>query len=132
MHQPNELVTGVWARHPINPTEHVKRQFYELYQNIFLVMPGNNDIRPYYSYIKKYPVTPYLDSRDSLMQWLFFIRRHVDESMGVEYMGVEYLMAEYNAEYVLRDDSEYRAYTVKRIATGIGIVVVLGIIARRA
>lgn len=94
-------------------------------------MPENDDIRPYYSYIKRYPITPYLDSRDSLLQWLFFVRRQIDESVGKEYMGEEYLMKEYNIEYVLRDDSDYKAYTIKRIATGAGIIAILGIIASR-
>ena len=137
------LNTGVWARHywftaltvcmsyPIHPTEHIKRQFYDLHQNLFLFMPENDDIRSYYSYIEKYPITPYLDSRDSLLQWLFFVRRQIDESLGNKYMGTDYLMAEYNIEYITKDDSEYKDYTVKRIATGIGIIVFLGMIARR-
>lgn len=139
----SQLRTGVWARHywfaaltmclsyPRNPTEHIRRQFYDLHQNLFLFIPENEDIRPYYSYIEKYPITPYLDSRDSLLQWLFFVRRQIDESVGNKYMGVDYLMAEYDAEYVLKDDSDYRNYTLKRIVAGIGIVVVLGMIARR-
>jgi hypothetical protein len=94
-------------------------------------MPENDDIRSYYSYIEKYPITPYLDSRDSLLQWLFFVRRQIDESLGNKYMGTDYLMAEYNIEYITKDDSEYKDYTVKRIATGIGIIVFLGMIARR-
>ena len=128
------LETAVWVRHywfvaltvclsyPIHPDENIKKQYYELYQNIFLYLPANDDIRPYYSYIERFPITPYLDSHDALLKWLFFVRNQITDSLGMERQTRHSLMKEYYDEYIPRDTMVFEKHVMKKCCLGASIV----------
>ena len=67
--------------YPLNPNDVTKKKYYDLIHNIPLLLPveklGNN----FSNLIDQYPVTPYLDSRDSFIKWTHFIHNKVNQSL---------------------------------------------------
>lgn len=67
--------------YPVNPNDVTKKKYYDLIHNIPLLLPveklGNN----FSNLIDQYPVTPYLDSRDSFIKWTHFIHNKVNQSL---------------------------------------------------
>lgn len=67
---------------PVNPTETCKKKYYEFIQNIPIFIP-NVDIGNYFAtLLGEYPVSPYLDTRISLMKWMHFIHNKVNQKIG--------------------------------------------------
>ena len=84
------LETSAWGPHywfvlysiaityPNTPNNVTKKKYYEFIQNLPLFLP-HDEISNYFSnMLIKYPVTPYLDSRDSFTRWIHFIHNQVN------------------------------------------------------
>ena len=68
--------------YPKTPNEVTKRKYYDFIQNLPLFIP-NNDISDYFiALLNGHPVTPYLDNRDSLIKWMYFIHNKVNVKLG--------------------------------------------------
>ena len=67
--------------YPLNPNKVTKKKYYDTIMNFPLFIPhsamGNN----FSKLLDKYPVTPYLDSRESFIKWTHFIHNRVNESL---------------------------------------------------
>jgi len=131
-----ELKTEIWCRkywyvaitialsYPLNPTENIKKKYYDLYQNIFLFLPANDDIRPFYHYIETYPITPYLDSRESLLDWLFYVYGKIHDDLGIKRKTRADLMNDYEKTYIPEEIVDYEYYRKRRYVVGASIVLV--------
>jgi hypothetical protein len=49
--------------------------------------------------IDKYPITPYLDSRDSFIKWVHFIHNHVNKMTGKAEISLTQALKEYYYNY---------------------------------
>lgn len=70
--------------YPESPDKSTKRKYYDLIQNYPLFLPIGTMSNRFSDLINKYPVTPYLDSRESLVRWVHFIHNKVNVSLGKE------------------------------------------------
>lgn len=67
--------------YPIHPNDVTKKKYYELIQNFPLFIPDSKIGNRFSSLLDKYPVAPYLDSRDSFIKWIHFIHNRVNVSL---------------------------------------------------
>jgi len=85
--------------YPETPTEVVKKKYYDFYQNLPLFLPieeiGNN----FCKFLDKYPVTPYLDSRQSLVRWTHFIHNKINTALHLPTLTLEEALSEYYDHY---------------------------------
>jgi hypothetical protein len=85
--------------YPLHPNEVSKRKFYDLIQNIPLFIPIN-EIGNYVSeLLDKYPVSPYLDNRDSFVRWVHFIHNKVNVHLGKDEISLPKALEQYRNEY---------------------------------
>jgi hypothetical protein len=67
--------------YPIKPTATMQKKYYNFYQDLPLFIPieslGNNVA----SLLDKYPVSPYLGSRESLTKWTTFVHNKVNAKL---------------------------------------------------
>ena len=87
------LEPEIWAPHywfvlmtialsyPLNPNDVTKKKYYDLIHNIPLLLPVEKLGNDFSNLIDQYPVTPYLDSRDSFIKWTHFIHNKVNKSL---------------------------------------------------
>ncbi len=67
--------------YPLRPNSITKKKYYEFIQNIPMFIP-NESISTYFSkLLEEYPITPYLDTRDSFIRWMWFIHNKVNEKL---------------------------------------------------
>lgn len=85
--------------YPETPNAVTKRKYYDLIQNmpIFIPDPGSSD--QFAAMLDRYPVTPYLDNRDSFMRWVHFIHNKFNVLLGREEMSLFAAREAYLAEY---------------------------------
>ena len=85
--------------YPINPTSTTKRRYYDLIQNIPLFIPIPEMGNKFSNILDNYPVTPYLDSRDSFVRWMHFIHNKFNVLLGKEEISLPMSLEKYRAEY---------------------------------
>ena len=110
-----QLDPNVWGPHfwfflhtlaisyPHHPNTVTKKKYYELIQNLPLFMPvesiGNDFIR----LLDEYPVTAYLDNRESLTKWMHFIHNKINEKLEKPKISMNEFYLKYYEEYKPKD-----------------------------
>jgi hypothetical protein len=85
--------------YPINPNSVTKRKYYDLIQNMPLFIPDEKMGNKFGEMLDKYPITPYLDSRESFVRWVHFIHNRINVILGKEEVSFLAANDKYNAEY---------------------------------
>jgi hypothetical protein len=67
--------------YPETPNEFTKRKYYDLVQNMPLFLPNPEISRRFAQTLDKYPVTPYLDCRESFVRWTIYIHNYVNRHL---------------------------------------------------
>tara|TARA_B100000902_G_scaffold170012_1_gene164530 strand:- start:1375 stop:1809 length:435 start_codon:yes stop_codon:yes gene_type:complete len=85
--------------YPKTPNDVTKKKFYDFYQNLPLFLPveeiGNN----FSKFLNKYPVTPYLESRQSLVRWTHFIHNKTNAALKQPTLTLEESLSAYYENY---------------------------------
>ena len=81
--------------YPNNPTDTIKKRFYELVQNIPLFLPGSSVGCNFLKLLDKYPVQPYLSSRSSFIRWMHFIHNKLNKQFGKPTMKMDDFLSSY-------------------------------------
>lgn len=114
--------------YPVKPNETMRKKYYDFYQNLPMFIPieemGNNLSK----FLDKYPVTPYLESRQSLVRWTHFIHNKINKALGKETMTLEETMTIYYEHYKPKEvkNMEERRRREKLVLVG-SIILVAGI-----
>ena len=70
--------------YPIHPNDVTKKKYYDTVHNIPLFFPIKPLGDKFSKLLDKFPVTPYLSSRESFMRWTHFIINKINIDMGWE------------------------------------------------
>lgn len=90
---------SVSESYPKFPNAITKRKYYDLIQNFPLFIPNVEIGNKFSEMLDKYPVTPYLDNRDSFVRWVHFIHNKVNVVLGKEEISLPTALERYRAEY---------------------------------
>ena len=105
------LAPNVWGPHywfflhtiamtyPKYPNTITKKKYYEFIQNLPLFLPIENISTEFSKLIDKYPVAPYLDSRDSFIRWTHFIHNKINENLEKPIITLEQFYLNYYEKY---------------------------------
>ena len=85
--------------YPMHPNDVTKRKYYDLITNMPLFIPDPDIGDKFSRMIDRYPVTPYLDNRDSFVRWTHFIHNKVNSMLGKEELSLPMALEKYRAEY---------------------------------
>ena len=113
--------------YPTNPNEVTKRKYYDFIQNLPLFIPVRQIGDGFAKFLDQYPVTPYLDSRESFMKWMHFIHNKINNSLKLPELTMEEAMHKYYELYkpkVVIDNSNKKRRE-KYVFIGIIISIVL-------
>ena len=88
-----EFDSAIWGPHmwfflhtismcyPLRPNAVTKKKYYEFVQNIPLFIPIEKMSSDFSKLLDEYPVTPYLDNRESFIRWVWFIHNKINEKL---------------------------------------------------
>lgn len=93
--QSRPLDAAVWGPHfwfvmhtmaytyPVsNPTPTTKRQMYDFFHRLPLFLPDAAMGGKFQDLLNAYPLTPFLDKRESLMRWVHQIHNRINRTLG--------------------------------------------------
>jgi len=85
--------------YPDNVNAVVKRKYYDFITNLPIFIPNAKIAHQFSDLLDKYPVSPYLDNRESFVKWVHFIHNKVNYALGKEEISYASALESYFAEY---------------------------------
>lgn len=86
---------SIGFHYPLHPNKVSKKKYYDLVMNIPIFLPSERLGNEFSRLLDKFPVTPYLDSRESFIKWTHFIHNRMNEQLGLKPMDYANFMAKY-------------------------------------
>ncbi len=123
------FIHTVAMTYPIRPNAVTKKKYYEFIQNLPLFIPVESMSGEFSKLIDKYPVTPYLDNRESLIRWTHFIHNKINQKLEKPQVSLSEFYVKYYEEYKSQNVKmiEYYKFREKLLFCGI-IVTITGAI----
>jgi hypothetical protein len=90
--------------YPHHPNTITKKKYYEFIQNLPLFLPVENISGEFSKLIEKYPITPYLDDRDSFVRWMHFIHNKINEKLEKPVISLNDFFITYYDAYKTQDE----------------------------
>jgi hypothetical protein len=111
--------------YPHHPNGVTKKKYYEFVQNLPLFLPVEEISGEFSKLIDKYPVTPYLDNRDSFVRWMHFIHNKINEKLEKPQISLNEFFVKYYDEYKSSDEKLTEYYKIRQKV--IYFAIILGI-----
>jgi len=90
--------------YPEHVNQVTKRKYYDFIQNLPLFIPVSEMGNKFASILDRYPVSPYLDNRESFIRWVHFIHNKYNIMLGKEEISlqesIELFLEKYRAQPV--------------------------------
>ena len=119
------FIHTVAMTYPIRPNAVTKKKYYEFIQNLPLFIPVESISGEFSKLIDKYPVTPYLDNRESLIRWTHFIHNKINQKLEKPQISLSEFYIKYYEEYKSQNVKMVEYYKMREKAIYCGIIVTI-------
>jgi hypothetical protein len=119
------FIHTVAMTYPIRPNAVTKKKYYEFIQNLPLFIPVESMSGEFSKLIDKYPVTPYLDNRESLIRWTHFIHNKINQKLEKPQISLSDFYIKYYEEYKSQNIKMVEYYKLREKAIFCGIVLTI-------
>jgi hypothetical protein len=99
--------------YPHHPNAITKKKYYEFIQNLPLFLPVDEISTSFSKLIEKYPITPYLDNRDSFVRWMHFIHNKINVALEKPEISLNDFFIQYYNEYKSKDEKFTEYYKLQ-------------------
>jgi hypothetical protein len=89
--------------YPININDATKKKYYDFIHNLPIFIPIADIGNTFSKFLDKYPVTPYLDSRESMIKWVHFIHNKINVYLGKPEITYYKAMDNYYENYKIKN-----------------------------
>ena len=101
------------VKYPEHANGVTRKKYYDFIQNLHLFLPEYAIGNRFSVLLDKYPVTPYLDTRESFLRWVVFIHNKVNVSIHKSELTMTEALNAYYSHYapkqiVIMDELKYR------------------------
>ena len=111
--------------YPLFPNETVKKKYYDFIQNLPLFIPINDMGNSFSKILDAYPVSPYLDSRQSFIKWMHFIHNKINISLDIPEKSLEETLHNYYDMYKFPETIIKDNLIQREKYTYIGLILIL-------
>ena len=108
--------------YPHHPNAVTKKKYYEFIQNLPLFLPVEEISSEFSKLIDKYPITPYLDNRDSFVRWMHFIHNKINAKLEKPQISLNEFFIKYYDEYKSQDVKLHQYYKLREKFLYLGII----------
>jgi len=119
------FIHTVAMTYPNRPNAVTKKKYYEFIQNLPLFIPVESISGEFSKLIDKYPVTPYLDNRESLIRWTHFIHNKINQKLEKPQISLSEFYVQYYEEYKSQNVKMVEYYKLREKAIYCGILVTI-------
>ena len=119
------FIHTVAMTYPIRPNAVTKKKYYEFIQNLPLFIPVESISGEFSKLIDKYPVTPYLDNRESLIRWTHFVHNKINQKLEKPQISLSEFYIKYYEEYKSQNVKMVEYYKIREKVIYCGIIVTI-------
>ena len=114
--------------YPLKANDVTQKKYYDFLKNLPLFIPHPQIGNKFSDLMDKYPVSPYLEGKDSFLKWVHFIHNKINTQIGKDEMTLTEALDAYYEQYkpkeiILREQVKYRK---KLIFGGIIVGLIIG------
>jgi hypothetical protein len=99
--------------YPHHPNAVTKKKYYEFIQNLPLFIPVNEISTELEKLIDVYPITPYLDNRDSFVRWMHFVHNKINEKLEKQPITLNDFFVQYYNQYKSQNEKITEYYKLR-------------------
>jgi len=99
--------------YPEIPNTVTKRKYYDFIQNLPLFIPNPEIGDKFSSLLDEFPVSPYLDSRDSFIRWVHFMHNKINKQLDKSEISLFAALDNYRAKYIPKQIKISERYHLK-------------------
>jgi hypothetical protein len=108
------IIHTIAHSYPDYPNATTKRKYYDFIQNLPLFIPDADMGNKFSQILDRYPVTPYLDNRDSFIRWTNFIHNKINVLLGKGELSLLESIDQYKGFYKPRPVYLYETFKLRR------------------
>ena len=94
------VIHTVAMTYPKIPGTTTKKRYYHFFKELPHFLPHPKAKKKFEMILNKYPITPYLDSKESLLKWSHFIHNKVNISLNKQTITYKEFYETYHQQYV--------------------------------
>jgi hypothetical protein len=111
--------------YPNYPNSVTKKKYYEFIQNLPLFLPVDEISKNFSKLIDEYPITPYLDNRDSFMRWMHFIHNKINEQLEKPKISFQDYLYQYYHKYKKNSEKVAKYYKLLHKIVYFSIIIII-------
>lgn len=111
--------------YPEYPTNVTKKKYYDFIQNIPLFLPDSQIGNKFAEFLDRYPITPFLDSRESFIRWVHFIHNKINVHLGKEEISIYKSLDQFRMAFLPRPIVDLSMQKSWRDAFYVGVILLL-------
>jgi hypothetical protein len=108
--------------YPNRPNAVTKKKYYEFIQNLPLFIPVEKISGDFSKLLDLYPVTPYLDDRESFIRWIWFIHNKINQKLEKPQISLNEFYINYYEHYKPKNEKMAEYYRLREKAVYCGII----------
>jgi hypothetical protein len=99
--------------YPLYPNAITKKKYYDFFQNLPLFIPIEPMASHFSRLLEEYPISPYLDNRESLTRWVWFIHNKINEKLEKPPISLSDFYVKYYEQYKSKDVKLVEYYRIR-------------------
>ena len=99
--------------YPYYPNTITKKKYYEFIQNLPLFLPVEEISSEFSKLLEHYPVSPYLDNRESFVRWMHFIHNKINEKLEKPQISLNDFFVKYYDVYKTTHEKMSEYYKIR-------------------
>lgn len=111
--------------YPTHVNSVTKRKYYDFIQNMPLFIPNPKIGNKFSNLLDKYPVSPYLDNRESFVRWVFFIHNKINVILSKPEITFEEAIQKYQENYTPKNINIFEKYKTKENIVNLTIIILI-------
>jgi hypothetical protein len=99
--------------YPLRPNAVTKKKYYDFIQNLPMFIPIEHMSGEFSKLLDEYPVQPYLDKRETLIRWVWFIHNKINQKLEKPQITLKQFYVNYYEEYKPKNVKLMEYYKLK-------------------
>lgn len=111
--------------YPNRPNAITKKKYYEFIQNLPLFIPVESISGEVTKLLDEYPVTPYLDNRESFVRWVWFIHNKINQKLDKPQITLNEFFVKYYEAYKPKNEKTIEFYKLREKLIYSGVLITM-------
>jgi len=90
-------IHNICQNYPLTPNAVTKKKYYDFIQNLPIFLPDHDIGDEFARILDKYPLGPYLETRDALCKWVHFIHNIINKKLNKPIISYEKYILNYQS-----------------------------------